>query len=491
MECKRNYGTVCLAYLTLLLFLDILIPRFRGKMLYTLLQNIIKAALAIFFQKIEIRHGENVPERGPLLFVVNHPDSQMDAFVLSSAIKRKVHYIAHAGLFANKMKAKFLRSCGVIPVSRQRGKSDRIDRNLEAFQECYEVLERGDVIGIFPEGISEMARRVKKIKTGAARIVLESERRNNYELGVKLIPIGLHFFSRSRFRSQVMVNVGRPIDLKASFSLNEKDNIEAVNRLTAKIQSSLENLTVNVQHTELDRFVKDIERIYRDDLMTQTLVDHKSSKKIIAEFVITQKIADCVKYFHEHDPQRVRDMEENISNYKRKLKRLHLKDIMVREKTSIKKLFRAELAGIAKAIAGFPLAVYGVLNNFFPYRISEYIAKKFIDDRTKVLMALFAGGGITFILFYGVQTFLVWYLEGYLWATLYFCSLPLSGFFALGYIKEIRQIQERISFSFFLFTNRHLIGKMRRTRNMLISEMNSSKDEYLEKMSKKKSGDKQ
>ena len=136
-------------------------------MLYRFLQNIIKIALAIFFQKIEIRHGENVPERGPALLVVNHPDSQMDAFVLSSTIKRKVHYIAHAGLFANKLRARVLRNCGVIPVSRQRGKSDKIERNVEAFRECYEVLERGDVIGIFPEGISEMARRVRKIKTGA------------------------------------------------------------------------------------------------------------------------------------------------------------------------------------------------------------------------------------------------------------------------------------------------------------------------------------
>jgi 1-acyl-sn-glycerol-3-phosphate acyltransferase len=453
-------------------------------MIYVFLQNIIKISLAIFFQKIEIRHGKNVPKQGPVLFVANHPDSQMDAFVLSSTIKRKVHYIAHAGLFANKLKAKLLRSCGVRPVYQKRGKSDEIDRNVDAFQECYEVLEKGEIIGIFPEGISEMERRVRKIKTGAARIVLEAERRNNYELGVNLIPVGLHFFSRSRFRSRVLVNVGRPIDLQPFFSLNEKDNVEAVNRLTAKIKDSLEHLTVNVQHTELDRFVKDIENIYRDELMTQATADHKSSKKIVAEFVITQKIADCVEYFHEHDPQKVRDMEEKISDYKRKLKRLHLKDIMVREKTSIKKLFKAELGGIAKAIAGFPLAAYGVLNNFLPYRITEFIVKKYIDDKTKILMALHLGGGITFILFYSVQVFLVWYFAGYLWAFLYFCTLPYSGFFALGYGKEIRQIQERISFSFFLFTNRHLIGKMRRTRNMLISEMNFCKDEYLEWMNK-------
>jgi len=164
---------------------------------------------------------------------------------------------------------------------------------------------------------------------------------------------------------------------------------------------------------------------------------------------------------------------------------------MVREKTTIKNLFKAELAGIAKMIVGFPLAAYGVLNNYFPYRITEFIARKFIEDRTKILMALFVGGGITFILFYSAQVFLVWYLEGYLWTVFYLCTLPSSGFFALGYIKELREIQERISFSFFLFTNRHLIGKMRRTRNMLISEMNICKNEYLELMNRAASTNKQ
>jgi glycerol-3-phosphate O-acyltransferase/dihydroxyacetone phosphate acyltransferase len=285
--------------------------------------------------------------------------------------------------------------------------------------------------------------------------------------------------------------MGRPIDLRTYFSLNEEDNFAAVQRLTAQIQDRLVRLTVNVQHTELDHFVKDIEGIYRDELMTQTTADHKSSKKIVAEFVITQKIAECVAYFKKHDPQKVRDMEEKIEAYKQKLKYLHLKDIMVREKTTIQKLFKAELAGIAKAILGFPLAAYGVLNSFFPFRITELIARKFIDDRTKVLMALFMGGGITFLLFYGVQVFLVGYLEGYFWAILYFCSLPLTGFFALDYIKGIRKIQERISFFFFLFTNRHLIGKMRRTRNVLISEMNSYKDEYLELLDKSRTTEKQ
>lgn len=450
--------------------------------LYLLIQGIVKRALAIFFQKIELRHGENVPKHGPVVFVANHPNSTMDALVMAAVTKRMVNYIGHAGLFSNKLKSWLLRNCGVIPVFRRTCRSDKIERNVEAFRVCYEVLEKGETICIFPEGISDMLRQVKKIKTGAARIILEVERRNNYKLGVKVIPIGLHFFSRSRFRSKVLLNVGQAIDLRPYFTLTEKDNFKAVQQLTAQIKRSLENLTVNIQHAELDQFVKDIEIIYRDELMSETPVIQKSSKSTVAEFLITQKIAECVEYYYKREPQRVRDMQEKIYVYKRKLKRLHLKDAMLKEKTSFAQLIRPNIATFAKAIIGFPLAVYGIINNYFPYTITEHIAKKFIDERTKILTTLFLGGGVTFVLFYSVQVLLVWYFGGVLWATLYILSLPITGFFALAFTKKIREQRERISFSFFIFTNRHLVGKMRRVRNKLISEMNSVKEEYMNLM---------
>lgn len=450
--------------------------------IYLLSQKIIERGIAIFFHKMEMWHRENIPKHGPVIFVSNHPSSTMDAFVLVAVTKRRVHYIAHAGLFSNKLKAWLLRSCGVIPVYRHTQKSDKIERNVEAFGECYDALEKGEAICIFPEGISDMFRHVKKIKTGVARIALEAERRNTYKLGVKVIPIGLYFFSRSRFHSTALVNVGRPIDLQSYFVLNEKDNSQAVNQLTDHIQHSLEHLTVNIQHTELDQFVKDIESIYRDEIVSQDPSIQESSKLTVAEFVVTQKIAECVEYYYEREPQRVHDMQEKIKEYKRKLKRLHLKDAMLKEKTDFAQLMKANMASIIKSILGLPLVFYGIVNNCIPYLITEHLAKKFLKERAKILTALFLGGGATFLFFYSIQVLVVWNLIGAVFAILYFISLPISGFFALAYIKKIRELRKNISFSLFIFTNRYLIGKMRRTRNSLIADMNAIKDEYMEMM---------
>ena len=60
-----------------------------------------------------------------------------------------------------------------------------------------------------------MGRRVlEKIKTGAARIGLEAEARNEFSLNCCIIPIGISYSDLVRFRSDIMVRFGEPIFLK-------------------------------------------------------------------------------------------------------------------------------------------------------------------------------------------------------------------------------------------------------------------------------------
>jgi len=450
--------------------------------LYRFIRFVVKFAMSIFFQKIELQNGENVPARGPVIFVANHPNSIMDALVMGLVTKRKVNYIGHAGLFSNKFKSWFLRSSGVIPIYRRVDAPDKMDQNVFAFQACYEVLEGGETIGIFPEGTSDMLRKVKKVKTGAARIALETEKRNDYQLGLKVIPIGLYFFSRSRFRSKVLMNVGEPVKLASFFELNEKDNAEAVQKLTEEIQQSLEQLTVNIRHEELDDFVKDIEILYGDELKIDSPDLQEVSEETVADFLVTQKIADCVEYYYERDLDRVRNFQAEVSAYKRKLKRLRLRDNMIKEKTTFSQLVKNSAVTFVRSLLGLPLALYGTVNNAIPYFLAENLARKFVDERTKILSALLIGGGIAFILFYSIQVFAVWFYFGKLWAMVYLISLPISGFFALAYFKQIRQEQERINLSFFLFTNRQLFNRMRRERKRLIMRMDEIRDEYRQLM---------
>ena len=452
----------------------------RKPVMYRVMYALIKFALTIFFQKIDIRHSYNMPAGKPVVLVANHPNSIMDVLVLGVVTNRKVNYIAHAGLFRNRIFGWILRSCGVIPVYRRQDDPDKMEQNVKMFEACTEALERNEVIGIFPEGISDIQQKVKQLKTGAARIILETEQKHEYNLGVALLPVGLHFYSLSHFRSRVLVNFGEPLDLAPYLATHRKDEHDGVRELTDAIQKALENLIVHIRSESLESFVREIVAIYKDELKTIEPISRKDREKAYREeFVISKAVAECVAFYQNHQPERVEELQDKLALYNRKLNRLNLRDAMLKASLTQKEIWFGVAKAYTQAALGFLPAVYGVLNNFLPYRIAENCGKRFLDERTKILSALLIGGGVAFVLFYFLQSALVYHLWGIKWALLYFLSLPATGFFALMYVTKIREQNQKISFSFYLFTNKHLFNRMKRERRQLITFLDGLREEYL------------
>ena len=116
-------------------------------------------------------------------------------------------------------------------------------KNVDSFIRGYEILEKNGAFLIFPEGISMGRRVLEKIKTGAARIGLEAEARNEFSLNCCSIPIGISYSDLVRFRSDIMVRFGEPIFLKnfqKEYHSNEKQTVKS---LTGKIEDALNELT--------------------------------------------------------------------------------------------------------------------------------------------------------------------------------------------------------------------------------------------------------
>ena len=86
---------------------------------------------------------EHVPARGPVVLAANHTGFLDGALVLAMA-PRPSHFLVLAANFAGVL-GRVLRWSGQIALEQDRG-----DR--QALGQALEVLDRGDVIGIFPEG---------------------------------------------------------------------------------------------------------------------------------------------------------------------------------------------------------------------------------------------------------------------------------------------------------------------------------------------------
>ena len=101
-------------------------------------------------------------------------------------------------------------------------------------------MEGNNSLMLFPEGTSYHELKLRKIKTGGARIALSVEKKNNYDLGVRIIPIGLYYSNPSKFRSKIYVNTGGLIDVRDFKETYEKDEVAGVQALTRRIKESLE-----------------------------------------------------------------------------------------------------------------------------------------------------------------------------------------------------------------------------------------------------------
>ena len=136
-----------------------------------------------------------------------------------------------------------MKSIRCVPIYRKGdAKGNLVALNKKAFSNCYDFLKNKKVILIFPEGSSELERKLRPLKAGTAKIALGAEIETNFTLGLKILPIGLNYTNPSKFREKVTLNIGNPIDVFPYKNEAKKKLPVAFRRLTEEIEKSLKTL---------------------------------------------------------------------------------------------------------------------------------------------------------------------------------------------------------------------------------------------------------
>ncbi len=183
-------------------------------MLYGIIKLLLQGTIRIFFRSITIKNGNLIPEKGPLILLANHPATFMDPIVIACSIKRRVYFLGKGELFKGRFANWFLPRLNIIPVYRRQDDPDLMFKNNDTFKKCYEHLEKGGALLIFPEGVSITERKLKPIKSGASHIATGAESRNNFRLGLKIVNIGLNYADQHKFHRDLLINVHEPIEAR-------------------------------------------------------------------------------------------------------------------------------------------------------------------------------------------------------------------------------------------------------------------------------------
>lgn len=155
--------------------------------------------IALFVYKIvynlSYEGTENIPKEGGRIFASNHR-SYADPVFICLPIKVKFAFMAKEELFKNPFFSALIRFMGAFPVVRGSGDMKVIDESIAR-------LNKGRNLVIFPEGTRSKDGKVGRGKTGVALIAAKAN--------VDVVPVGIVFEDKLKFRRKVVVKYGKPI----------------------------------------------------------------------------------------------------------------------------------------------------------------------------------------------------------------------------------------------------------------------------------------
>lgn len=155
---------------------------------------------------------EYVPDHGPVLLASNHL-AVVDSFYLPLVLRRRIFFLAKAEYFTGtgikgKLIKFFYSSTGQVPIDRTNA-----DSAADALTAAAKILDKGKLLGMYPEGTRSPDGKLYKGKTGLARIALET--------GIPVIPVAMINTdvvnppgSKMWHFARVEVKFGKPMDFR-------------------------------------------------------------------------------------------------------------------------------------------------------------------------------------------------------------------------------------------------------------------------------------
>src|SRR5438309_1592831 len=205
----------------------------------------------LWFRTLQ-REGPALPP-GPVLLVLNHQNGLLDPLVATALLDPPPRFLAKATLWQIWPLKPLLRLFNPIPVQRAQDSAEgrvSAETTRRTFESVHAALCQGARVALFPEGISHSMADLAPLKTGAARMALSSP------VAPQVIPAGLVFGDRTRFRHSVLLRLGAPI---AYEDLRPRGvEAEAVLELTRRIRAALYPLTLHTPQEETLRLAQDL-----------------------------------------------------------------------------------------------------------------------------------------------------------------------------------------------------------------------------------------
>ena len=358
---------------------------------YEVLRTYVRFAFWLTHKRIVVTGRENLPHDKPIIFAANHQNALMDPLALVCTNPLQTLWLTRADIFKIKAARPFLKFLKMIPIYRIRDGKDNLSNNEEIFNQVREVLESKQSVALFPEAAHSGKRQMLSHKKAIPRIALEAEDKNNFQLNLQLVPVGIFYDHYWKFDRTLIVQYGKPIHLDGYKDRYVENQQNAMLTLKDEIYNSLEPLTIQIHSVEYYVDYEDIRSILGKEYSKKEIF---SKDPVLQLFRAEQQLIKEVEYLETKQPERFDDLRNKISAYLGKIRAAGFSNELIERalKFSCFILF-FQFVG---AILSLPVFVFGFLSNVLPFYIPRLLFTRKVKDKAFLSSFNFAMGLIFF-----------------------------------------------------------------------------------------------
>ena len=429
---------------------------------------LVRFAMRIYFRRVEVVGLDHVPLKTPVIFVLNHPNALVDPAFLLGLAPRRVSFLAKAPLFRMPVLSFFVRAVEAIPVYRRQDDDGDVSKNQETFVAARKLLAKGGTIGICPEGVSHNEPRLRPIKTGAARIALAAVSTGEVN-DLKIVPAGLYYTSKTKFRSEVLLYFGQPLDVMPThLDANGDPSRTAVRELSNQIESALREVMLDAEHEEAHQTIARAERIFSSE------PDPDGNESLAEELQLQQRFVKAYTVLRERAPERLRNLEARMRRFEEDLMQAGVDPDDLSPPLSTLQVFKHLISRMVLFLLLVGPATLGALVHYPAYRLGGYVATKFskqdddVVSTVKILSAM-----LLFPLTWLLAAAVAYKVGDWRLALAVAALLPLAGYLAIRFFEGLDSFLGGLrALAFFLMRRRffvRLLAERKAIRNEILS----------------------
>ena len=204
------------------IYIFTLVPEFLMRFLVWMLIHTI--------YRVTVKGIDNIPDEGPVIVASNHV-SFADPLIVGGIIRRPVNFVMYYKIYRIPVLNFIFRTGKAIPIA---GRAENPEILEQAYRRMHQVLDSGDVLGIFPEGGITYDGNIQPFKAGIDKIISEKP--------VPVVPVALCNLWGSLFSRRDPLHKRRPYKFWANIELRIGAPIPPQEVTAARLQQEVEKL---------------------------------------------------------------------------------------------------------------------------------------------------------------------------------------------------------------------------------------------------------